>query len=232
MIKDIFSSLLVAVGIALAGFFIGYSILSVKQLDRSVTVRGLAEQTVKSDQAIWHIQFNSADDNLATVYQGMSDSQNKVKQFLLSQGFASADIQIDPVSITDNQSLSYHENENSKRYAAAGGVTLNTAQVDKVVAAQQQISNLVQQGVVLSNSNVTYLYNGLNAIKPAMLDQATANAKVAAQSFAKNSGSSLGSIRSASQGLFTITDANGQNYGSSSVMKVVRVVTSVEYLLQ
>jgi hypothetical protein len=53
-----------------------------------------------------------------------------------------------------------------------------------------------------------------------------------AGSFARNSQSKLGTIRSASQGLFTISDVNGQNSGNSSVLKKVRMVTSVEYYLK
>jgi len=63
-----------------------------------------------------------------------------------------------------------------------------------------------------------------------MLDEATSNAEAAAQAFAKNSHSQLAGIRNASQGQITISDDN--NSGMSSIMKNVRVVTSVEYFLK
>ena len=58
--------------------------------------------------------------------------------------------------------------------------------------------------------------------------EATANARAAAEQFAKDSKSRLGGIRSASQGQISITD---RDQGSPQV-KTVRVVTTVEYFLK
>ncbi len=107
---------------------------------------------------------------------------------------------------------------------------------------------LVQQGIVL-NSNpgqgLTYKFTSLNSIKPDMITEATRNARAAANRFALDSGSSAGTIRQANQGIFSILPANsggetgesgeGGGYGSSadsSLMKTVRVVTSVDYYLK
>lgn len=232
--KDFISAFILALGIAIAGIAISYGIYTFKSFDHYVSVKGLAEKNVKADQAIWRMQVNAADDDLNNVYQGINGAQNKMKAFLLKEGFNAADIQLDAIEVTDNRGVNYQTSSNSKRYTAQASVTLNTPQVDKVVSEQQQISSLVQEGVVLNNSRVTYLFTKLNDIKPQMLDDATANAKLAAESFAHNSHSQLGGIRSASQGLFTISDANGSpSYeGNSSVNKIVRVVTSVDYFLK
>lgn len=233
MIKsNLIAGLLVAIGIAFAGLFLSHALIKSRQYDRYVDVKGLAERNVKANQAIWQISFNNADDDLATLYKGIADSQNKIKDFLLTQGFQANDLEVQPVSVVDNQSYGYSSsNSQNKRYSANGGIIVNTAQVDKVQSVMQLTGSLVQQGVVVTNSNVNYVYNNLNDIKPEMLNEATMNAKLAAESFASNSHSQLGSIRSASQGLFTITDASGQGSGTS-IMKKVRIVTSVEYYLQ
>jgi hypothetical protein len=87
-----------------------------------------------------------------------------------------------------------------------------------------------------------YKFTGLNSIKPDMITEATRNARAAADRFALDSGSKVGSIRQANQGIFSILAANsggdtGGNDGfegnaDSSLMKTVRVVTSVEYYLE
>lgn len=86
-------------------------------------------------------------------------------------------------------------------------------------------------------NSVSYVYTRLNAIKPAMISQATRNARLAAGRFAADSGSQVGAIKQASQGLFTITSADsaGTGYGARqgpSILKKVRVVTTIRYFLR
>jgi len=72
-----------------------------------------------------------------------------------------------------------------------------------------------------------YLFKGLNDIKPEMIEEATKNARAAAEKFAQDSGSKLGKISTASQGLFDITNRDE----STPEKKTVRVVTYVTYFL-
>lgn len=87
------------------------------------------------------------------------------------------------------------------------------------------------KGIVLGASdwgNMTqYLFKGLNDIKPEMIEEATKNARAAAEKFAQDSGSKIGKISTASQGLFDITD---RDQGTPE-KKTVRVVTYVTYFL-
>jgi uncharacterized protein len=100
---------------------------------------------------------------------------------------------------------------------------------------------LLQKGIVLGGNpgqGLTYKFTGLNAIKPDMITEATRNARAAADRFAADSGSKVGAIRTANQGVFSILPADqaGEAEGGygpdSSLMKTVRVVTSVEYYLE
>jgi len=77
-----------------------------------------------------------------------------------------------------------------------------------------------------------------------MITEATRNARAAADRFASDSGGKVRSIRQANQGVFSISPGDqsggtgevgdgGYNYmADSSVMKTVRVVTSVQYYLE
>lgn len=224
---------MLALGIAISGWFIANSVKYFRNFDRYVEVKGSAEQIVKSDRASWQIGLTVAGDNLKDIYNSINNQQQIVTQFLVANGFNGVDIEKQPVSIVDNYANAYSSN-NTKlaKYTANTGINVATNDVDKVTHAVQLTSQLIESGVVLNSNNVTYSYIGLNTIKAKMLDDALANAKVSAEQFAKNSNSDLGKIKLASQGLFTIT-APDQNMGdANSINKKVRVVTTVQFFLK
>ncbi len=110
-------------------------------------------------------------------------------------------------------------------------VTISTNQVDLVLDLMKRQSELLKEGVALSNDyswQTSYEFTGLNGIKPTMIEEATKNARAAAEKFAGDSGSKLGKIRRASQGQFSITDRDQ----FTPYMKNVRVVTTLEYFLK
>jgi uncharacterized protein len=233
MTKNIIAAFLLAIGVALSGFFISNGFVLGKKADRVVTVKGLAEQIVKADEGIWHIYFAYGSDDLAELYRGVANSQQTIAQFLQDQAFSADEMSVQSISITDKESGYYGGNDNTKRFVAESGITLHTSKVDQVNQAVQQTGQLVQHGVLIRRSEVVFNFTSLNAIKLAMLNAATTNAAAAAATFAENSQSQLGKIRNASQGLFTIADATtgGGSYGSD-IMKKVRVVTTVQYYLR
>src|SRR3546814_3307991 len=70
-------------------------------------------------------------------------------------------------------------------------------------------------------------------IKPAMVAEATKDARKAAEQFAQDSGTGVGGIKSATQGYFSIgaRDGDDMGNGADSPYKKVRVVTTVDFYL-
>jgi hypothetical protein len=246
----VLSGLLLALGIILGGWVLGAQIKATRLSDRYVTVRGLVERNVKSDLAIWPISYKEAGDDLASVYAKTEANKNEILQFLDQQGIKPPEIELGSIRVVDTQANEYGgANHAPHRYIVEQQITVRTSRVDLVAAAAQKTMQLLQKGIVL-NSNLglglTYKFTGLNAIKPDMITEATRNARAAAERFATDSGSKVGSIRQANQGVFSILAADqgsndtggegggdaGGSYGSdSSLMKTVRVVTTVQYYL-
>lgn len=235
---------LLAIGLVLGGLVLGDQIKATRLNDRYVTVRGLAERNVKSDLAIWDLGYTDAGDDLAALYTKSESDKKAIVDFLAKQGIEPSEIELGIVGVTDTQANGYATNKPpSRRYVVQQGITVRTSRVDVVARAAQKTMQLVQKGVVLSsgsNSGPSYEFTGLNAIKPDMITEATRNARAAAGRFASDSGSRVGSIRQATQGIFSILAANSggdtgeygyQNNDENSLMKTVRVVTSVEYYL-
>ena len=81
---------------------------------------------------------------------------------------------------------------------------------------------------------MSYAFTGLNAIKPEMVAEATKDARASAEQFADDSGASVGAIKDATQGYFTIEARDGDSGGwgvSDTPYKKVRVVTTVNFSL-
>jgi uncharacterized protein len=234
---------LLAVGLVLGGLVLGGQIKATRLNDRYVTVRGLAERTVKSDLAIWDLGYKDAGDDLPALYTKSETDKKTILDFLTKQGIQPSEIELGIVSVIDTQTNEYGNKAPSRRFIIQQDITVHTSRVDLVATASQKTMQLVQKGVVLSggtNSGLSYEFAGLNSIKPDMITEATRNARAAAERFASDSGSRVGSIRQATQGIFSILAANSggdtggdsyQNNDESSIMKTVRVVTSVEYYL-
>lgn len=235
---------LIAFGLILGGWVLGAQIKATRLSDRYVAVKGLVERTVKSDLAIWPISFKEAGNDLPQVYAKSQADKEAVLKFLDMQGIPKQDIDMGQIRVVDTQANEYGgSNRAPNRYIVEQQITVRSANVDKVAAAGQKTADLVQAGIVLSSNpgqgGITYKFNGLNSIKPDMITEATKNARAAADRFAADSGSSVGAIRQANQGTFTIlpADSGGDgDYGGgyqadSSMMKKVRVVATVEYYL-
>ncbi len=233
-------------GLVLGGWLLGAKIASIKLADRTVTVKGLVERTVKSDRAIWAITFKTAGDDLPAVFAHSEANKAAVMKFLNDQGVSAAEVTTGQISVTDKQTNQYVQNGGS-RYILQQTVTVSTGDVDKLAAAGAKTALLIQAGVVLAdNSNIVYKFTGLNALKPDMITEATRNARASADRFAADSGSEVGVIRSANQGVFSISadgataDAAGDDapgggedaQADASIMKKVRVVATIEYYLK
>lgn len=220
------------IGLTALGFQLAKAAIEFKQLERSVTVKGLAEKEVAADVVIWPIQFISADNDLQALYKSIDENTNKIKAFLNDNGIASSDITVSPPSIIDKSAQQWSSGDGAEfRYSATQTVTVYSEHVAQVRSVMSELSALGKQGIVLMSDSyeaqTEYIYTQLNDIKPEMIEEATRNAREAATKFAEDSDSVLGKIRRASQGQFSI---NARDKNNPHIMKV-RVVSTVEYYL-
>ena len=233
--KSVVSSVIIAAGIAggaaLLGSQLNDGIQSFVNRDRIVTVKGLAEKTVKADHVIWPVGFRELGNDQQAVYQKIEMRKEQVLDFLKKAGVSEAEISVASPKLTDLQADGFNSQKINYRYNMEQCVTISTNKVDLVLDLMKRQSELLKEGVALSNDyswQTSYEFTGLNGIKPAMIEEATKNARAAAEKFAGDSGSSLGKIRRASQGQFSITDRDQ----FTPYMKNVRVVTTLEYFLK
>ncbi|HXV13132.1 MAG TPA: SIMPL domain-containing protein [Candidatus Krumholzibacteria bacterium] len=229
-----------AVGIVLAGWFVGNGFVRGRTADRFVSVKGVSERDVTANMALWPLRFVSTDDNLARAQQKFDESKQVVVAFLGKHAIDASTVELQGFEVTDVLANPYRgQGEVTSRYIISGTLMVRVEDPALVQKASQDLGSLVQSGVVFSsqggyNSGPTYLFTKLNDFKPQMIAEATASAREAAEQFAKDSGSRLGPIRTASQGVFQILprDRAPGVMEESQVDKTVRVVTTVEYTLE
>src|SRR5712672_3560132 len=162
--------LLLALGLIVGGWVLGAQIKATRLADRYVSVRGLAERNVKSDLAIWPIDYKEAGDELSSLYSKTEADRKVILQFLTQQGIQSTEIELGVVRVVDNQANEFGgTNRAPHRYIIEQQVTVVTSRVDQIAAASQKTMSLVQQGIVLNSvpsQGLAYKFTSLNSIKP------------------------------------------------------------------
>lgn len=188
-----------------------------------VEVKGLSEQIVKADTAIWSMSFEVKSNNIDSLYADIEKNIITIKAFLMEKGFAEAEINVSPVNIYQD---TYRDA--AFRYNASNYISVYTDKVDLAKAASGDTLLLVKKGVVLNQNSIAFNVSDINAIKPQMLEEAIRNAKETANQFAQNSGSRLGRVTRGNQGVFDITDKDP----GSPEYKKVRLVSTLRFLIR
>ena len=224
--------LFIFLGLTCLGYLLANAAITFKEYERTVTVKGLSEQEFIADVVIWPVQFTLASNDVQSLYQDIESNTDKIIRFLTAHDIGREDITLSTPAITDKSAQQYSASERAQfRYTGMQTVTVYSDQIDAVRKLMSQLSELGKQGIVLTGNNyqtqTEYLFTRLNEVKPVMIEEATRQAREVAEKFAADSDSSLGKIRRASQGQFSISPRDNNN----PHIKKVRVVSTIEYYL-
>ncbi len=222
----------VFLGLTSLGYLLGSSAIKFKEYERTVTVKGLSEREFNADIVIWPIQFSVVSNDLEALYELIVTSADKIQFFLEEKGINKGDVTFSAPSITDKSAQHYGNQARAEfRYTALQTVTVYSKDVDNIREVMGSLSELGKKGIVITGGNyqnqTEYLFTRLNEVKPEMIEEATRKAREVAVKFATDSNSSLGKIKKASQGQFSINDRDKNN----PHIKKVRVVSTVVYYL-
>lgn len=224
------SSLFVSVGLVAGGYFTGDGLLRAKMADRYVTVRGLSERDVQADLATWTLAYSAQGHDLATVQGQIRESTQHIRTFFKELGFPAEAVSTEGVGV----SQWFDGNRGVDNVTVRQRMQLRTHDVARAKKAFARQFELVERGIALEEgSGMTYSFTKLDEVKPAMIAEATKDARRGAEQFAQDSGSRVGAIRSATQGYFSIGAREGTRGGQQeSPEQKVRVVTTVEFYLR
>lgn len=222
----------IILGLGLLGYLLGHAALQVKGLDRTVVVKGLSEREAPADTVIWPIRFQDASNELPALFDSIQAKNKLITEYLIANGMKPEEINSKAPTVTDLHAQNYGDKRNIEfRYTSTSIITVYSQNVDVARHAMSDIISLGRKGIAISGDEYEnkpeFLFTKLNSLKPAMIAEATQNARAVAEKFAADSKSSIGRIKSATQGQFTIEDRDK----TTPHVKKIRVVSTVEYYL-
>jgi hypothetical protein len=146
------AALLLAVSIALSGWFIGRGFVRGRTADRYVSVKGVSERDVQANMALWPLRFVSTDDNLARAQQKFDESKQAVIAFLGKQGIDASNVELQFFEVTDILANPYRgDGTVTSRYIISGTLMVRVDDPALVQKATQDVGSLVQSGVTTSS---------------------------------------------------------------------------------
>lgn len=233
-----FLGLCLAIGLIFASFIAGQAIRDTRT--QTISVKGVAERMVKSDQAIWETGVTAQSPTLPEAYAKIKTDMDQLMVFLKTNGIDEKSVDILPISKMNVMQLTPEGRESGivSGYRLSQSVRVRSNDVDMIAKLQQQANGLLAEGLDLNSYSPQYNYTQLESLKVEMLSEATKNAMQRAQEMASNTGNRIGGIRSARQGVFQITNPTSNDvsdYGysdTSSIDKRVRAIVSIDFTIK
>lgn len=226
-----------AIGLTTSGYALGDGLRRSKMAEhRTVTVRGVSERDVTADLATWTISFSNQGTDFGSVQQSVDDQARAVRGFFQHAGFKMDEVTDSDVSLTREQPKDKDGKPvGPQRLTVSRSIQLRTSDVMRAREAYARQADLLRSGVEVSGTNISYTFTRLNALKPDMIVEANRNARISAEQFARDSRTTVGGIKTASQGYFSVGPRDGEDCddcgssGGNSPFQKVRVVTTIDY---
>lgn len=209
----------------------------VKLRDQTINVKGYAERRITSDHATWNGTIEAQDADLKQAYVRVESGRAKLVDAMTSVGVKPDMLK---ASATNYQTLFRRDEKGNatnqiEGYRVSQAFTFETGNVSLAEKASQAAGELIRDGVEIASAAPQFRYTKMDEMKLQMLGEASANARARAEMLIGQGAGHLGSLKSASQGVFQITSPNstevsdaGEN-DTQSVDKVIKAVVTLEF---
>lgn len=211
--KNYLNSIIIAVAIITAGFFLAKGYENRGKVTDSVSVTGLGEKDFTSDLIVWGGSYSKKNLDLKLAYTELNKDQRAILKYMLSRGVKRDEIVFQAVDIQKEFYTEYDENGRERNSVFSGynltqNLKIQSKNVDLVEQISREVTELIDLGIEFNSLAPEYYYTQLASLKLKMIEAATADAKERAEKIAENAGSSLGELKDAEMGVFQITGQN------------------------
>jgi len=232
--------LILALGVVISTYLVTDALRDIRMSHQIIKVRGYAETAVESDLAIWQMTVKARDKEMAAAYTVLAEHREKVLSFLRENEVAAEAISVRAVSVNERRRRTengYETNE-IEFFELSQKIEVKSQEVQNISKLSTEIAALIGEGIALSSGMPSYYYTRVNELKGELLIAATQDARERAKTLAEGSGVSLGALRAARQGVFSVraADASGISEKStddvSSISKKVTALVTVDYAMK
>lgn len=223
-----------ALGFIISSFVIASALKTIKMANQSITVKGYAEKNLTADLAVWRSNVSVRTQTLAEGYDRLQGDLKKIMNYLNSKGIKKEMISVGAV----NSMVQFRQEGNTSYrdgYQMEQMITITSKDVNHIMKLSTDASEIIREGVEFQSYTPEFYYTKLNDLKIEMLGAASKDARVRAETLAKNSKSEVGALKSAQQGVFQITSTNSTEvsdfgeYDLSTIEKTIKSVVTIEY---
>ncbi|MFA4998723.1 MAG: SIMPL domain-containing protein [Candidatus Paceibacterota bacterium] len=228
------------------------SFYKIKSLSNVLSVTGSADKTITSDTVKWTSVVSRSVDSYG-LKEGSTQIKNDlavVKDYFKRSGIKDSEITVNPVTmntICENRDSVVWDKYGNQTCGSSGisgyslqqTIVVDSDKVSEITALSQAASDyFIGQGLIFNTQSLEYYYSKLADLRLDLLGEATKNAKSRADVIAKSTGKNIGSLQSATMGVFQVTAKNSVEvsdygiYDTSSIEKKVTAVVRASFTLK
>jgi hypothetical protein len=228
-----FTAIILGISFVVGAAVFGNYFYRSRAQSNTIRVVGAATKRYDSDIVKWRVSVGR-NAGLGDVGIGYSETRKAFEALmaaLRAAGIGDSEISVQPI----NRNPVYDHNGNNTGYSLSQTVYVISKDLATIERLALNPGEMFQKGVALQSSSLEYYFSKLPEIKKELLAEATRDAKGRAVEIAKNSGSGIGSMRSARAGIFQITEPYSTEvsdygiYNTSTRQKDVTVTVTAEF---
>ena len=201
-----------------------------------IVVTGSAKIEATADNAVWTLSIANTGKTPASAVSGIDNGINALQKYLENGGIAADQLTLGPInSYPTEEFINGNPTGRILNYRASREITVRTKDVQLVSKLSQNIGSILQEGVNVSNYGPQYYVSTLSKIRPALLSDATKDAKARAEAMTKAVGGKVGAITSVKSGPIQVTTPDSTMtsdmgmYDTSSIKKTVTATVTVTF---
>lgn len=231
-----------ALGILGSSVYLGSTLSKLKNADKTIEVKGYAEQPIVSDIAVWSGDLVARDVNVAQAFAKLEQNKKRIYSFFEAEDIKGDGITLAPVS----KEYVYQLNDKGEKTNVIESVILRqnfsitSNDVQKIAGLAIKIDMVNAESIEFESYRPHFYYSSdkLDKIKLDLLGAATKSAQDRAQQIATNSKSGVGKLVASRQGIFQVTAENSTDlsdsgvYDTSTIDKVVKIVVTLSYVIE